>query len=98
MARLGLYRGSLTLIKQQLRIIYFNNDRFEWQKVGKFWTRCLDLFTVYWREKNKNIYCKIFSFILHWAGEHGHTLTIKNEKGRIKTDLGKEDYSFGHWL
>ena len=49
-------------------------------------------------KKDKNIYCKIFSFILHWAVQHGHTLTIKNEKGRIKTDLGKIAYSFGHFL
>ena len=40
-------------------------------------------------KKDKNIYCKIFSFILHWAEQHGHSLTIKNEGGRLKTDLGK---------
>ena len=29
------------------------------------------------------------SFILHWAQQHGHTLTIVAEKGRLKTDIGK---------
>ena len=38
--------------------------------------------------KDKNIYCKIFSFLKHWAMQHGYVLVIVDEKGALKTDLG----------
>jgi len=71
--------------------------RFEWQKVfhqlytlsGEIMDRVFGSVYCLLEKKDKAIYCKIFSFILHWAEEYGYPLTIKVEGGRIKTDLGE---------
>ena len=71
--------------------------RFEWQKVfhqlytlsGEIMDRVFGSVYCLLEKKDKAIYCKIFSFSLHWAEEHGYPLTIKVEGGRIKTDLGE---------
>ena len=73
------------------------SHRFEWQKVfhqlytlsGEILDKVFGSAYCLLEKKDKNIYCKIFSFILHWAEQHGHSLTIKNEGGRLKTDLGE---------
>ena len=43
------------------------------------------------QKKDRAIYCKIFSFIKHWAMEHGYPLIIQEQRGRLKTDLGIKD-------
>ena len=71
--------------------------RFDWQKVfhqlytlsGEVLNQVFGSVYCLLERKDKNIYCKLFSFIKHWAMQHGHTLTIVAEKGRLKTDLGK---------
>ena len=80
----------------------FSLLRFEWQKVfhqlytlsGEILNKVFGSAYCLLEKKDKNIYSKIFSFLLHWAEQHGHSLTIKNEKGRLKTDLG--DYKALH--
>jgi len=74
--------------------------RFDWQKVflqlytlsGEVLNQVFGSVYCLLERKDKNIYSKIFSFILHWAQQHGHTLTIVAEKGRLKTDLEKTVY------
>ena len=70
--------------------------RFEWQKPfhqlytlsGVILDRVFGSAYCLLERKDKTIYCKIFSFLMHWAEQHGFPLTIVNEKGRLKTDLG----------
>ena len=92
MAHSALCQGKCHNLGQS----FYNFFRFEWQKVfhqlytlsGEILDKVFGSVYCLLEKKDKNIYCKIFSFIMHWADQHGYTLTIRNEKGRLRTDLG----------
>ena len=97
MAPSELYQGSYSILFYKY-ILYLG--RFEWQNLfhqlytlsGEVLNHVFGSAYCLLQKKDKNIYCIIFSFIKHWAHEHGFIMTIVDENGSLKTDLGTYEY------